>query len=154
MQDAIRLISQAATMALIVVATRWLFNTKGASLPTVRKGASVYVIKRQWRAIGLAGAIFFVVLAIWSWHDEHRPDWAMIGMAITVSAAGLWLASGSVITDRSAITRKALWRSRTVHWSKITEIRLHKKGGGGIELRAGSEKLVIDFRIVAFEHLL
>ena len=66
----------------------------------------------------------------------------------------LWIASGSLTSNQLAITKKGLWRSHTLGWSDITEIRLHEKQSGAIELRADSHKLVIDFRTIAFEHLL
>jgi hypothetical protein len=66
-----------------------------------------------------------------------------------------WLAiSGSVTTDQNSITKKGLWRSHSFRWGDITEIRLHNKQGEAIELRAGSQKLMIDSRFVAFQHLL
>ena len=67
---------------------------------------------------------------------------------------GLWLASGSVITDQAGLTKRVLWYSHSFRWSEITEIRLPKKQAGGIELRAGSRKLLIDFRFNALRHLL
>jgi len=48
----------------------------------------------------------------------------------------------------------SLWRSLSFQWQDITEVRLHKKQGGAIELRSGAQKLVIDSRFDAFQHLL
>ena len=148
-------VGSAASVALIVVATRWLSEVKGAQFPRTRGGACVYGIKWQWRAVGLAGGIFWVILSIWSWRDLNHPGRTLLA-AITVAfvAAGLWIGSGSVTTNRTGITKTALGRSRSFQWSDITEIRLHTKQGGAIELRAGAQKLVIDSRFVAFQHLL
>ena len=155
MENAANFILQVATVALIVIATRWLFGAKGRQVPKIRDGASVYGIKWQWRAVGLAGGIFWVAVSIWSSHDLHsRPDGVLIAITVVFVTIGLWLASGSVTTNHTGITKKALWRSCSFHWGDITEIRLHKKQGGAIELRAGSQKLVIDSRFDAFQHLL
>jgi hypothetical protein len=143
------------TVALIVIATRWLSGAKGSQVPRTREGTSVYEIKWQWRAVGFAGAVFWVVVLTWSWHDLHsRPDGLLIAITVAFVAIGLWLASGSVSTNRVGITKRVLWGSRSFQWGDITEIRLHEKQGGAIELRAGPQKLVIDSRFVAFEHLL
>ena len=83
-----------------------------------------------------------------------HPDAVMVSIAVVVSLGSLWLASGSVSTNASGITQKVLWRSRFFRWSDITEVRMHKKRGEANELRAGSEKIVIDSRFVAFQHLL
>lgn len=155
MQNSISFILQVATVALIVIATRWLFRAKGAELPKTRHGKSVYGIKWQWRALGFAGAAFWIVVSIWSSHDLHsRPDGVLIAITAVFVTVGLWLASGSVITNQSGITKRVLWRSCSLRWDDITEIRLHKKQGEAIELRAGLQKLVIDSRFDAFQHLL
>jgi hypothetical protein len=147
-------VSSITTVALIVIATRWVFRAKGSPFPRAHDGTSVYGIKWQWRAIGLAGAVFGVVVSIWSWHDMHRPDRVAIALTVAFVTIGVWLSSGSVSTNSAGITKKVLGRSRSFQWGDITEIRLHRKDGGAIELRAGSQKLVIDSRFIASQHLL
>jgi hypothetical protein len=143
-----------ATVALIAIATHWLFKAKGAQLPRAADdGTSVYGIKWQFRALGLAAVVFSLVVSVWAWHDLHRPDRVMIAISATFVAIGLWLASGSVITSETGITKKVLWHRQSFRWSDITALRLHTKQGGAIELRAGSRKLVIDSRFDAFQHL-
>jgi len=144
-----------ATVALIVIATRWLSGAKGSQLPKTRDGASVYGIKWQWQTVGLVGGVFWVVVSIWSWRDHHaRPDGVLIAITVAFVAAGIWLARGSVTTDQNGITKRGLWYSRSFQWKEITEVRLHKKQGGAIELRFGARKLIIDSRFDAFQHLL
>jgi hypothetical protein len=155
MQKSISFIVQVATVALIVIASRWLFSARGAALPRTHDGSSIYGIKWQWRVVGLAGGAFWVIVSIWSWHDRHsRPDGVLIAITLVFLTVGLWLASGSVTTNQTGITKRVLWRSRFFPWKDITELRVHKRQGGAIELRAGSEKLIIDSRFVGFQHLL
>ena len=150
-----RLAGSIISIALIVIATRWLFGATGAQIPQTRGGANVYGIKWQWRAVGLGGAAFWVVATTWSWHELHsRPDGVLIAITLTFVTIGLWLATGSVSTDQTGITKRALGHPRSFLWRDITEIRLHERQGGAIELRAGPQKLVIDSRFVAFQHLL
>src|SRR5580698_2944940 len=143
-----------ATVALIAIATRWLSGAKGSQLPKIRDGASVYGIKWQWRAIGFAGGLFAVVMSVWSWHDLHRPEWGLIAVSATVLILSLWLASGSLTTNQNGITKRGLWYSRSFQWKEITEIRLHDKQGGAIELRSGARKVIIDSRFDASRYLL
>jgi hypothetical protein len=147
-------VSSAVTVALIVALTRSLSDVKGASLPIIRDGISLYQIKWQLRAMSVVVVSFWSGVVIWSWHDLLHPDTVLISMAVAFILGSFWLASGSVSTNASGITKKVLWRSRFFRWSDITEVRMHKKRGEAIELRAGSEKIIIDSRFVAFQHLL
>lgn len=56
-------------------------------------------------------------------------DGVLIGITVAFFTAGLRLASGSVSTDQSGITKSSLWYSRSFQWKEITEIRLHRKKG-------------------------
>jgi len=153
MQNPITFISQVATVVLIAVGLRWLFSARGTPLPRLRDGTSIYGIRWQWRAVAIVGVAFGVLVSVWSWHDLHRPDRVMIAIAGVFAAMGLWLATGLVTTDRAGITKKNIWRTQHFSWTEVTEIRIHKSQGGAIELRSGSRKLVVDFRFVAFDHL-
>ena len=149
------MILQASGIALTIGALRWLFAAKGPLVPRTSGDTNFYNIKWQWRAVGITGAVFSIVLACWGWHTPPSPqDEIFAAITILFVAMGWWIASGSVTTNPSGITKRGFWRSRTLSWGDITDIRLHKKQGGAIELRAGSRKLVIDSRIVAFEQLL
>ena len=147
-------LGSAASIALTVALTRWLFSSKGALLPTVRNGISLYQIKWQLRAFSIVVVLFCSVLVVWSWYDLHHPDAVMVSIAILFSLGSLWLASGSISTNASGITKTVLWRSCFFRWGDITEVRMHKKRGDAIELRAGSQKMIIDSRFVPFQHLL
>jgi hypothetical protein len=150
----VKFIGQVATVTLIVVAIRWIYGAKGADFPKSHDGVSVYGIKWPWRAIGFAGGTFWIVLSIWSSHDRRSPYWAFIIISLVFVSMGLWIASGVVLTDQSGITKKVFWYSQSFRWGDITELRLHTKQGGAIELRAGPRKIVIDSRFIAFRHLL
>jgi hypothetical protein len=78
----------------------------------------------------------------------------MVSIAILFSLGSLSLAIGSISTNASGITKRVLWSSCFFRWGDITEVRMHKKRGAAIELRAGSQKMVIDSRFVPFQHLL
>jgi hypothetical protein len=149
------LIGAMTTVILTVLVIRGVSGAKGAELPRTDDGNNIYGIKWQWRALGLASAAFWVIASIWSWHDRHsRPDGVLITLTTVFVMIGVWLASGSVRTNRNGITKRTLWRSRFFQWDDITEIRLHEKQGGAIELRSGPQKLIVDSRFVASQHLL
>ncbi len=150
------IIGQAVTVALIVVATRWVVGAKGAQLPRIRAGTSIYGIKWQYRAVGLAGGLFSAVIALKVPYDLATvASWVSLIALSAVTLLGLWMAIGrSVATDQGGITKKDLWHTNSVRWDDISEIRLHKEDGGAIELRAGHQKLIIDVRFVARQHLL
>jgi hypothetical protein len=149
------ILSSIITVTLIAVATRWLATAKGSDVPKTRDGISSYRIKWQWRAVGLIGGFFWITVCIWASRDLHsRPNGVLIGITVAFVAAGLWIGSGSVSTDQTGITKKRFWGNRSFQWKEITEICLHEKQGGAIELRAGPRKLVIDSRFDAFQHLL
>jgi hypothetical protein len=155
MGNVISIVLQASGIALAIGAMRWLFAAKGPVVPRTKDDKNFYDVKWQWRALGIAGGTFWIILSLWQWVDRRsRPDAVLITMTLIFATVGIWIASGSVITNQRGITKKSLLRSRSFAWGNITEIRLHKKQGGAIELRAGSQRLVIDFRIIAFEHLL
>ena len=89
------------------------------------------------------------------WHTPASlQEEIFSSFTILFVAMCLWIASGSLTTKQFSITKKSLWRSHTLGWGGITEICLYKKHGGRIEFRADPQKLVIDFRIMAFEQLL
>jgi hypothetical protein len=150
-------VGQAATVALIVIATRWIYTAKGADFPAKQNGTNVYRIKWQFLALGLAGEGFFIILAVGSWLDLRSLDrvtitasfMAALGLPICLS-----LATGSITTNQVGITRKGLWHSRSFRWGEVTQLKLHTKHGGAVELRTRSAKMIVDFRIVAFQHLL
>jgi hypothetical protein len=143
-----------ATVGLTAIAIRWLYRGGKDQVPKVRGGSTVYQIKRQWRALGLGGGLFFIVLFIWSWHDLHYPDRVFLAVAVIFTTFGVWLASGSVRTDQAGITKCVLWRSISFHWDEITQISVLNTHGRAIELYAGERKLVLDLRFIALSHLL
>jgi hypothetical protein len=62
---------------------------------------------------------------------------------------GLWFGTGVVTSDQNGITKRFLWHSVSLRWNEITEVRLHKKDDGAIELRGNLRKLIVDSRFVA-----
>ena len=146
---------QATTIALFVGAMHWVLEAKGRLLPKINGDGNFYDLKWQWRAVGAAGGLLFVAMAIWGWSSlpANRHGAAVVVTMLFV-LDGLWLATGSVTTDHEGITKRGLWGSRSLAWSEIAEIRVHQNQRGTIELRARSQQLRIDHRINAFQHLL
>ena len=150
-------VGSAVIVALIVIVTRWVVGAKGAQLPRIRAATNVYAIKWQWRAIGLAGGLFsaFIAVKLFPYDLARAAGWVALIALSAMALLGLWMAIGmSVTTDEIGLTLKTLWNSTSIRWDDITEIRLHKRDGGAIELRAGPQKLIIDVRFVARQHLL
>lgn len=147
-------IGSVITVALIILATRYFLAAKGAHLPKSREGTNLYRVIWQWRVLGLAVGVFSVVMAIWPWHDAPYPNWLFISISMAFVIIGFSIGAGSVATNQIGITKKFLWGSRSFHWKDITEIRLHTRQGGAIELRSGSQKLIVDSRFTASQHLL
>jgi hypothetical protein len=147
-------IGSVITVALIILATRYFLAAKGAHLPKSREGTNLYGVIWQRRVLGLTVGIISVVMGMWPWHDMPFPNPVSISISVVFVALGLSIGAGSVVTDRIGITKRFLWRSRSFHWKDITEIRLHTRQGGAIELRSGSRKLFVDSRFIAFQHLL
>lgn len=150
----VSILSSAATIVLIVVITRWLSSAQGAQSPRTKGDLNVYGIKWPLKALAVIAVVFCVVLSFWFWRDGHHPDWTMIGITALFVTIGFPLGTGSVETNQAGIRKVGVWRSRFFRWSEITEIRLHTKQGGAIELRADSRKLIVDSRFIAFQHLL
>lgn len=150
----VSIVGSIATVALIVIATRWLSSAKGAEFPKTRDSTHIYEIKWQWRAVGFVGGLFGIVICVWSWYDLHSPDGFLIAIAVIFVIAGLWLASGSIITDEAGVTKTVFFHSRSLAWKGIDEVRVHKKHGGAVELRSASRSLVIDSRLNAFQYFL
>lgn len=155
MRSLVAILFGASSVALIASATRWLSNARGAEFPESYDGTRIYSLMWQWRAVGLAAFVFSLSLAIWSWLDLRHLDPAIAIFSSVFALLGLWIGDGSVITNEVGITKRFLGHSRTLLWRDIHELRLLKsRGEQAIELRTGSQKMRVDFRINAFQHLL
>lgn len=153
--DLIEVIVGAATVALIATATRWLFNAKGDQKPTFRNGAHVYGLKRQIRVVSYVAAALSLLFAI----ERVRQDLRSMRLTIDLLFAGaavacVWFGSGAVLTDQNGITKKSLWKSQVLRWEEISQVQVHKRDAGAIELRTGSRTLIVDSRFVAPASLL
>jgi hypothetical protein len=114
----------------------------------------LYRVKGAWRAVGIGTATFCAALAFGSIRDlPSASGWVSLSLFLPLAIGGIWIANGVVITDRLGVTKKVFWRSYSFRWNDITELRLLDKQGGAIEVQAGAERIVIDSRIGAFEHL-
>ena len=132
MQGPLDFLWQIALVATIVIATRWLFNARGAKLPTTRDGSNLYRVKAQWRAVGIGTAVFSAALAIASlWNLPSASGWVSLALFAPLAVGGVWIASGSIVTDRIGISRKVLWHSSSFRWDDVTELRLLPGRVGG-----------------------
>ena len=153
--DLIEVIVGAATVALIATATRWLFRPRGDQKPSFRNGAHVYGLKWEIRMVSYAAALLFLVIGIEGVRQDLRSSrWTIDLLCAGAAAACLWFASGVVLTDQIGITKKSLWKSQVLRWEEISQVQIHKRDAGAIELRAGSRRLIVDSRFVASASLL
>jgi len=149
-------LGRALTIILVAICTRWIIGARGAQAPRVRNGNAIYGVKWQWRAIGAVAGLISALIVIKASADlRTEADWVSLTGVTAIMLLGLWMAiGGSVTTDQIGISKKGLWRVSSLRWAEISEVRLHRKDGGAIELRAGGAKLIIDMRFVARQHLL
>ena len=153
--DLSEVIVGAAIVALIATATRWLFNAKGDQKPTFRNGAHVYGLKWQIRMVSYAAAVLFLLLGIEGVRqDLGSARWTIDFLFAGAAVACLWFGSGVVLTDQNGITKKSLWKSQVLRWEEISQVQVHKRDAGAIELLAGSRRLIVDSRFVAPASLL
>ncbi len=153
--DLIDVVVGATTVALIATATRWLFNAKGAQNPTSRNGANVYGLKWQIRAVSYIAAVFLLFVSIEGLRqDSHSTRWTIDLLLIGLAIGSFWFGSGVVVTDQTGITKTSLWKSQQLRWDEISQVQVHKRDAGAIELRARSRKLIVDSRFVAAAFLL
>ncbi|HTS12758.1 MAG TPA: hypothetical protein VMH00_11625 [Candidatus Limnocylindrales bacterium] len=148
------LIGAAVTIALTILVIRWVSDAKPSQVPEPSGNSNIYRVKWQLQVLCSTGGAFWIVVCVWSWSDEHHPDWTILVISLIFWIIGLWLATGLVTTNEAGIQKRSLWRSRFLRWGDITEVVIHKKQGGAIEVRAGSKKLIVDSRFNAFQHLL
>jgi hypothetical protein len=148
------LVLEVATIALVVFVTRWVITSAGSNLPRKRGDVKVYGIKLPIRVAGVVSAVLFAFITAWFRSALTSPDRPLLALPVFFVILALWISIGSVRTDVKSLKLVSLWRSRTLPWSEITEIRLHPSLGGAIELRTASRKLMIDSRFVALDVLL
>jgi hypothetical protein len=151
MADSLELVKRVVAVALTAYAIRWLFNRKsGPQSPKIHGDVKVYEIKWQLRAAAyLAAALFFGLAAVGLRDDFGRGRWLVDLLLLAAGLLGLWFGTGVVTSDQNGITKRFLWHSVSLRWNEITEVRLHKRDCGAIELRGNLRKLIVDSRFVA-----
>lgn len=154
MADSLDLAKGVVTVALTVYAIRWLTTAKGPQCPKIQGDVSVYEIKWPLRAVAYAGAALCIGLTIVGFRDDlARGRWLVSVLFMAFTLLAVWFGTGVVTSDQKGITKRFLWHSVFLRWDEITEIRLHKRDGGAIELRSNRRKLIIDSRFVAPTYL-
>jgi hypothetical protein len=154
MADSLELVRGVVTVALTVYAIRWLSSAKGPQSPRIRGDVSVYEIKWQLRAVAYAGAALSFGLGVANLRDDlARRGWIAAMFLLAFGLLAVWFGTGNVTSDQNGITKRFLWHSVALRWDEITEVRLHKRDGGAIELRGNLRKLIVDSRFVAPTYL-
>ena len=145
---------EAATVGAIVVATRWLLGTQpGESFKTLQN-YHIYGIRNRVRFAGFGVAGLFIVFTFVFRRDlSQSGDRWLVTIPIVFIFLGIWLATGSVITNSRGITKKTLWASRTIGWVDISGVCFYERQKY-IEVRAARQKISIDLRFVALRSLL
>ena len=154
MADLLDVVKGAATLALITFAVRWLNTAKGSDSPTTHGEVAVYGVRWPVRVVAYAAAVLFLVLAF----VDLRPDfasgrWPVNVLCVMLAFGAAWFGTGVVTLDQNTISKKFLWRSSSLEWEEICEVKYHKRDGGAIELRGNGKKLIVDSRFVAPAHL-
>ena len=150
MAEVLNVVKGVATVALIAFATRWVTMNKGSDSPKIKGAVAIYRIKWPVRAAAYTAAVLFLVLAF---ADLAHRRWLGPLLFVTLALCAVWFGTGVVTSDETAISKRFLWRSSSLRWEEISEIRLHKRDGGAIELRGNAKSLIVDSRFVAPKHL-
>jgi hypothetical protein len=144
----------AATVALIVFAVRWLTTAKGSDSPRIHGEVAVYGIRWPVRAVSYAGAVLCLVLVFVDLRADFSDGrWPVNVLFAALALGAAWFGTGVVTSDQKAISKRFLWHSSSLNWEEISEVRLHKRDGGAIELRGNGRKLIVDSRFIAQAHL-
>ena len=140
--DLVDVLVGVGTVALITIATRWLFNAKGAQNPTSRNGANVYGLKWHIRIVSYMAAALLLFVSVEGLRQDLRSArWTIDVLLIALAIGSVWFGTGFVRTDQDGITKKSLWKSQFLRWDEVSRVQVHKTDAGAIELRAGSVRL-------------
>lgn len=154
MADLLDVVKGVATVALIAFATRWVTMEKGSDSPKIKGAVAIYRIRWPVRAAAYTAAVLSLVFAFADLRADlagHR--WIVPLLFVTLALGAVWFGTGVVTSDETAISKRFLWRSSSLRWDEISEVRLHKRDGGAIELRGNGKNLIVDSRFVAQVHL-
>jgi len=143
-----------ATVVAIVGVTHWLLRMRPGESPKTIQDLHIYGIRNRVRFAGFGVAGLFVVFTIVFRRDLSQPgDRWLVTIPIVFILLGIWLATGSVITNSRGITKKTLWASRTIAWVDISGVCFYERQKY-IEVRTARQKISIDLRFVALRSLL
>lgn len=150
MPDLLDVVRGVATVALIAFATRWVTMDKGSDSPKTKGAQAIYPIRWLIRAAAYTAAVLCLVFAF----ADVRSDlagrrWPVALLFVTLALGSVWFGTGAVTSDETAISKRFLWHSSSLRWEEISEIRLHKRDGGAIELRGNGKNLIVDSRFIA-----
>ena len=150
MVDLLDAVKGVATVALIAFATRWVTLDKGSDSPEIKGTVAIYRMRWPVRAAGYTAAVLCLVFAIADLRGGLAGrHWPVAILFVTLALGAVWFGTGVVTLDETEISKRLLWHSSSIRWEEISEIRLHKRDGGAIELRGNGKNLIVDSRFVA-----
>jgi hypothetical protein len=143
-----------ATALIIVRTTYWLLRTPPGESPKAIQDLHIYGVRNRVRFAGFGVAGLFVVFTFVFRRDlSQSGDRWLVTIPIGFILLGIWLATGTVITNTRGITKKTLWASRTIAWVDISGVRFYERQKY-VEVRTARQKISIDLRFVALRRLL
>jgi len=150
MPDLLDVVKGVATVALIAFATRWVTMDRGSDSPKIKGAVAIYPIRWPVRAAAYMAAVLCLVFAFADLRSGLAGRrWPVTLLFVTLALGAVWFGTGAVTSDETAISKRFLWHSSSLKWEEISEIRLHKRDGGAIELRGNGKSLIVDSRFIA-----
>jgi hypothetical protein len=142
----------AAMVTSIVIVTRWLLAAEQAEAPKTEKGSRIYGVRNRLKIAGFGIVSIFIVFLVSFRHEDPRSLW-LLTIPICFILLGIWLATGSVVTNAQGITKRTFWSSRAIRWEEISGVRYFGRQKY-IEVYTPKQKMSIDRRFVAHAGLL
>jgi hypothetical protein len=150
MPDLLDVVKGVATVALIAFVTRGVTMDKGSDAPRIKGEVAIYPIRWPVRAAAYTAAVLCLVFAFADLHsDLASRRWPVTLLFVTLALGSVWFGTGAVTSDETSVSKRFLWHSSSLRWEEISEIRLHRRDGGAIELRGNGKNLIVDSRFVA-----
>lgn len=124
-RDVVDVIAGAASVALIVFATRWMSGRAAAEQPKHSPAGTIYRMRLRIRVVSYAAAALFVPIAVFAVRDGRRVAAALFG---GFALLAIWFGTGELLTNAAGI--RGFKRSDKQNGSRRcrTEHRIGKAG--------------------------